>query len=48
MLLGSAALPGGLDSEGRAILTVHVGARVYDPGLGRFLSVDPLLEPGNP
>ncbi|WP_230194831.1 RHS repeat-associated core domain-containing protein [Streptomyces sp. NBC_00080] len=27
---------------------VHVSAREYDPTLGQFLSVDPLLEPANP
>ncbi|MDQ2837152.1 MAG: polymorphic toxin-type HINT domain-containing protein [Actinomycetota bacterium] len=28
--------------------TVHLGARDYDPVLGRFLSADPLLAAGNP
>jgi RHS repeat-associated protein len=26
----------------------HLGAREYDPGLGRFISADPLLDPADP
>ncbi|MEO6700340.1 MAG: restriction endonuclease fold toxin [Jatrophihabitantaceae bacterium] len=28
--------------------TVHLGARDYDPRLGRFLTADPILDTGNP
>ncbi|MEU7012481.1 RHS repeat-associated core domain-containing protein [Streptomyces sp. NPDC046385] len=37
----------GKPNDGVTGLT-HVGAREYDPGLGQFISVDPLLEIGKP
>lgn len=27
---------------------VHIGAREYGPTVGKFLSVDPVIRPGNP
>ncbi len=45
--------PGGMDrgfvggTADRTGLT-HLGARLYDPLLGRFISVDPVIDPQNP
>ena len=53
---GGARSSGSVTSQGRGFLgAVHdsnalvlLGARFFDPGSGVFVSVDPLLDPGNP
>ncbi|QKW09053.1 sugar-binding protein [Streptomyces sp. NA04227] len=44
---GTKGFVGGTDDTPSTGLT-HLGAREYDPGLGQFLSVDPLLEVDKP
>ncbi|CAI9389581.1 RHS repeat-associated core domain-containing protein [Microbacterium sp. T2.11-28] len=53
---GGARSAGSVTSQGRGFLgaahdsnaLVLLGARFFDPGSGVFVSVDPLLDPGNP
>jgi RHS repeat-associated protein len=44
---GSKAFVGGIDDSKSTGLT-HLGAREYDSATGRFMSVDPLIEPTKP
>ncbi|WP_406174309.1 RHS repeat-associated core domain-containing protein [Streptomyces sp. NBC_00996] len=44
---GSKGFVGGTDDTESTGLT-HLGAREYDPTIGRFISVDPLIEPAKP
>lgn len=40
---------GGLKHMGAAPQgTIHLDAREYDPRLGKFTTVDPIIDPGNP
>ncbi|MEV6692564.1 polymorphic toxin type 50 domain-containing protein [Micromonospora sp. NPDC051196] len=43
--LGTTAFVGGTQDDTGLI---HLGAREYDPSLGRFISVDPIMDPANP
>ncbi|MFD4569201.1 RHS repeat-associated core domain-containing protein [Streptomyces sp. NPDC058467] len=44
---GSKGFVGGTD-DGKSTGLTHLGAREYDPTTGRFMSVDPLIEPTKP
>lgn len=44
---GSKGFIGGTDDSKNTGLT-HLGAREYDPATGRFISIDPLIEPTKP
>ncbi|MFB8121893.1 polymorphic toxin-type HINT domain-containing protein [Streptomyces bacillaris] len=44
---GTKGFVGGTDDSESTGLT-HLGAREYDPDLGRFISVDPILDPTDP
>ncbi|MCE6994367.1 polymorphic toxin type 43 domain-containing protein [Saccharothrix sp. S26] len=43
---GERGFVGGTNDEATGL--VHIGARQYDTDLGRFLSVDPIMDVGNP
>ena len=44
---GTKGFVGGTDDSASTGLT-HLGAREYDPSTGRFLSVDPVIDPADP